>query len=274
MLKNNRAFLTLALVASLYVSCSNDDGAGPGNVDVDKIAASTDAAMTASADYAGIAVLTYAIAPFIPGLGKVSAPPDTLTILDCPTVIFDRDARTALFDFGAGCQAYDGVTRSGSISISYSGSIRSNAILNLTFNDFKANGQTYSGTAAITVSSGAVQVSLVEATATNSAGETTTIDATLTVKAAIGNPVDISDDVYLVGGNVTVTDKDGDTYSFTITEDLEFSLTCAYPKKGKMEGVNSDNIAVKVDFFPVNGECDDIVAITIGSVTREIRLGS
>ncbi len=267
-------FIIASVLTFAMLSCSGDEATQPGKVDTEKIVVTLDATATASSDYLDMSVLTLAVGQLLPGLGKGATPPETLRVLTCPLIVYDRSIRSVTLDFGNGCQGHDGITRSGSITVSYSGSLKSSAAFNLTFNNFSANGLTYAGETVITVSSGAVKLELKNATVTNSKGETTLINAMLAVKATVGKPLDFSDDVYLVGGSLSVTDKDGKSYSLTITEELEITLTCAYPRKGKMEGTTADNVAVKVDFFPANGGCDDLALLTIGSVTREIHLGS
>ncbi|MDZ7267893.1 MAG: hypothetical protein ONB48_10685 [candidate division KSB1 bacterium] len=267
------AFVFGISLSMLFLACAGDETTKPGEQDIEKTAATLDLTATATADYFDMSALSLAVGQLLPGLGKAATPPETLRVSTCPLIIFDRSAKQVTLDFDGGCQAADGVTRSGTINLSYSGSLRSSATLTLTFNNFSAHGYTYSGQVVISVNNGAVTVALENAAITDARGQTTRLAGTFAVKAAIGKPLDFSDDVYLAGGSLIVTDKDGKRYNFTITEDLEITLTCAHPRKGKMEGTSSDGVAVKVDFFPADGGCDDLAVITIGGVTREIHLG-
>jgi hypothetical protein len=195
-------------------------------------------------------------------------------LLACPNLSFDVQAKTFTLDYGTGCTGKDGKTRSGSITVQYSGKLSTGATLTLTYNNYKTGNKTFNGTITATVfNSNTVALAINNATVTDDKGSAT-INANLTLTVDLkGTPQNPDDDVYTISGSGTVAEG-GKTYSFTITDPLIFQVGCSFPTSGKMTVNSGDGQPASIDFFPDNGACDDVAVVTIGNVSKRITLGS
>jgi hypothetical protein len=266
-----RIALTAALVLGL-TACSksptenNDQPAEP-----DAQVAATAEVASQTSGYIETATTAYSSANAVPGLGKLTAPDDQLAA--CPEVKFDLLAKQFTLDYGTGCTGADGKTRSGSITVQYSGTISTGVTLTLTYNNYKANNKTFNGQMSVTAAISSIAIEIKNGTVTDENG-TSTINANFTMTADLkGTPKDPSDDVYLVSGSGTVVESNK-SYSFTMTEALRFEVGCSYPTSGKMTVTSNGGQPATVDFFPENGACDDVVLVTIGNLSTKINLGS
>ncbi len=266
----------LFLLFALGCSSNNPTDSGnnqPGDAEFSQTAEAVDAAVS----MARSATTVYSMAQFVPGLAKVSATlSDTLLpgVLTCPYLIWDQESQVLTLEYGTDCEGADGRTRSGSIEVSYSGSLQSQAILTITYNNFSVDGVTYSGTLSMSANSNSFQLSIEDGKITDPEG-TAILDGSLSIRAELNNRINPNDDVYFVGGSITVTSKEGDTISFETTQELRLDAICEYPTQGKLNLTVSGDFSGSgsVDFFPDNGACDDIIELTIGKFTRRISLG-
>ncbi len=109
---------------------------------------------------------------------------------------------------------------------------------------------------------------------TNS-GITKTIAMTLTVNATLGSLSTLSDDKYILRGTGTIVDNRYSVqFAYTIQDSLTVTGNCRYPVSGKAAWLRSGSgiTTTYVDFYPNSGQCDDVAAITRGSVTKTVNL--
>ena len=101
---------------------------------------------------------------------------------------------------------------------------------------------------------------------------------TLNVNAFIGTIGVVEDDVF------TITDSEfpgtmtngGSTFSYSIFDPIDPIMVygnCRYPKSGKVM-LSLNNNDYTIDFFPNNGACDAIAAITKSGVTVIVDLNA
>ena len=77
------------------------------------------------------------------------------------------------------------------------------------------------------------------------------------------------DNVFLVTGTWTLTKKDGSVRTATVIEPLKRKMACRYIVSGEVEIQNGDQSMV-LNYG--DGECDDLVIVTIGNDEHEIHL--
>lgn len=78
-----------------------------------------------------------------------------------------------------------------------------------------------------------------------------------------------SDNVYLITGNSSVTQKNGKTKTILITEALRREAFCKNIVSGKLE-ITKDGTSSVLDYG--DGECDDLATLTIGDIETIIEL--
>ncbi len=257
----------LAMLALSLAACSEDSPTGGDNQDA-QFAAATDVAAEVSG-YVEPAATAYSLANTVPGLTKSAA-----SLMACPNLTFNLQAKQFTLDYGAGCSGKDGKTRSGSITVQYSGKLDAGATLTLTFNNYKTSNKTFNGQITATLSNNTtVALAITNATVTDDQGSAT-INANLTMTVNLNNtPQNFDDDVYLISGSGTVSEG-GKNYSFTISDPLRIQPGCSFPTSGKMTISTTNSPNTTIDFFPDNGACDDVAVMTIGSASKRITLGS
>ncbi|MFQ5709818.1 MAG: hypothetical protein ACE5HO_20380, partial [bacterium] len=205
------------------------------------------------------------------------APADTLLpgLLTCPYVLWDAGSNTLTFDFGDGCEDAHGQMHSGSIEISYNGSLDSSATLSITFNDYMMDDEALSGSLTLNVTPDSIRFIIQDATISSPEG-TFIVNADLTVNVELNNPVVVTDDVFFLLGTFSVVDAEaGANFALEITDPVRIQTNCPYPTSGKVDvsgGDSSGTFAATADFFPENGACDNVVVITIGTATRKVQL--
>ncbi|MHC1703728.1 MAG: hypothetical protein AB9846_07455 [Tenuifilaceae bacterium] len=77
------------------------------------------------------------------------------------------------------------------------------------------------------------------------------------------------DNVFTVTGTSTGVNRQGLTYTHTITNALVFKVACRWIVEGTVESVCADN-TVTLDYG--TGECDNLATMTLNGVTTEITL--
>jgi len=78
-----------------------------------------------------------------------------------------------------------------------------------------------------------------------------------------------SDNVFLVTGTWTITQKDGTIRNVTITEALKRVMACKFLVSGVVEIQKNDN-SLSLNFG--DGECDDLAIVTIAGAEHQIHL--
>lgn len=81
---------------------------------------------------------------------------------------------------------------------------------------------------------------------------------------------DKSDDVFVVSGNGSGTNYNGDSYTVNITTPLTKAGDCSYLKSGIIEIIPDKKLPRKIDFG--NGNCDNLATISIGKFSKIISL--
>ena len=196
---------------------------------------------------------------------------------DCAVVTKDSVAKTITIDFGDGCQSSDGIERSGKILINYTD--RRNepgAIITTTFEDFFVNGNQVEGVRTlINFSDGspnqkAYQVTVVDGRITFEDGTTRTFESDM---SRIHEYEETSQELTVtVYGNRSGTNRDGDSFSMTILENLIFKSSCRQVGvKIAVSGIREftkNGETTTVDYG--DGTCDNEVTVTRPDGTVEV----
>jgi hypothetical protein len=188
----------------------------------------------------------------------------------CPTAVYYLLQKELIVDYGTGCTGQAGVSHSGRITLT--GSISNGALLfSVDFDQYTAENYSIDGTMSLGATIDTIQVTITSGTVSDG-NSTATIAGELKLIVNLnGTPSDPTDDQYLVTGNGTVTTPESKTYSFKITEALEFHAFCQFPVKGIIE-LTSDDKTASVDFSPTDNQCDDVVKVTVGDYEKTFSL--
>lgn len=185
--------------------------------------------------------------------------------------------KTVVIDFGTGCTAPNGVTRSGIIRVVVSDSLRkpgSTAVM--TFENYFVNGFKKEGTITWTNTSTAVSKSwrrqVVDGKITAPGGrfwlhssikEVVQVDGLTTPRLPF-------DDIFIITGNASVTNANNITRTSSITEPLQKKVSCRFIDRGRIRFQGPNHFAI-LDFG--NGTCDNAATISIdGNPPRAITL--
>ncbi len=204
--------------------------------------------------------------------------------LSCATVTHDEEAQTITIDFGDGCTGPHGVTRSGIIFITYTGSkYVPGSKWTVTFVNFYIDGRHIEGIRTVENVSETLDDNP-KFHITLSEGKITWPDETFATREVdryrvwvrAANP--INDEWHVLERSVANgLTRRGVSYTSTVLADLIFKRSCRpsnkarIPVAGIKEVVLGDQTYI-VDFG--DGECDSIVIITTRGVTREIDLSN
>ena len=85
-----------------------------------------------------------------------------------------------------------------------------------------------------------------------------------------GESILFADDMWSVTGSGSGVNLDGKSYTMEITSALIYKNGCFYPLSGVVE-IAAEGEELKVINYG-DGECDNIVTVTVGEVTEEISL--
>lgn len=204
----------------------------------------------------------------------------TMGNLSCATVTVTPLAgfpKNISIDFGIGCTSNNGIFRSGKINIILSDSVRktgSTAVM--TFDNYFVNLYKKEGTITWTntsVSGGRSWQRKVES------GKITAPDGrywlhsgirNVVQVAGIGTPTDLTDDVFSITGNHSVTNSSGNTRTCTVLTALEKKVACNNIDKGTVK-VQGPNHYATIDFG--DGTCDNLATLSIdGRPSRTVIL--
>lgn len=199
----------------------------------------------------------------------------------CTTISFDTtgDSRAITIDYGTtGCRCWDGKTRSGEIIMSWNGPRVDSG------NSFMVNTNNY------WVNSNKVAIhKVVTNEGLNSSGnpffdvtenDTLTLDSTNQQITLSANRVrtwtsgfdtpQLLDDQYSITGNGSGTDRNGDPFSYTISNPLILHLDCPWIEAGTIDYMLTGFSQLSLDFG--NGTCDNIATVNVNGMTHIIRL--
>ena len=275
-------FVSSLLIASLltFLSCEKPkDIAG----EEDNIPAAYDTTETIPAKNI-TEIMTGATVAYLDAVGMVINKGDSEDdAKTCPTVAYEPTVgypKTLTLDFGTGC-TYNGRDYNGKIIATVSGRIRdAGTSISIVFDNFKADTIELSGTITITIDSSKVltdhiayfTVTLSDGSITIPSG-TYSMNMNISVKWDLDTLTDYTDDVlYIHKGFLTGEDSNNSNYYLTITQQLEYAVSCGNISKGEIEieTPKFDNGAT-VDFG--NGTCDNtaivhtVAVVTIGNQT-------
>lgn len=208
-------------------------------------------------------------------LGKVNTPGDTL-YTGCPTVVYERVQKILTIDYGSGCVGPAGMEHSGNIVLT--GSLNQNALeFSTVFNDYTAQGCTVNGAVTYRMTMDSILVTIAGGSVV-CGDSSVTLDASLSLTVDLnGTPGNVEDDIYTVDGFGTITTPGGTTYDFQIVNPLVMQAGCPYPVDGLMELTTETRVGTvtaSVDYFPDNGQCDDVVVVTVNGVSQTIHLSN
>ncbi|HRI24275.1 MAG TPA: hypothetical protein PLZ45_06340 [Ferruginibacter sp.] len=203
----------------------------------------------------------------------------TENIIPCATITITPAQgfpKTITIDFGLSC-THRGITRSGKIIVVLSDSVRrpgATAVMN--FDNYYVNGYKKEGTITWTntstpgTKSWSRKCENGKITAPNGNYWLHSGMQYITQTAGVSTPRDITDDIFSITGNNSVTNSAGRTRTGTILEALQKKTACANIDKGKLKIEGPNHYAI-IDFG--NGDCDNLATISIdGRAPRTIIL--
>lgn len=203
----------------------------------------------------------------------------------CASLDWDKPNRTIVLDFGAGCTSENGITRSGKITITYTGSwLTQNLAQVVTYDNFKVGGYSLNGTFNTTQLTHTGTIYSFGRIASNITlglpdGKLFNYSASHTYSITEGaetwrNPFD---NVYEISGSSSGTNSEGEAFTNTITTPLQIKSACwlegiVYPVSGvtKMDYASPQSIDFSIDFG--SGACDKMATITAGRFSQTIEL--
>lgn len=102
--------------------------------------------------------------------------------------------------------------------------------------------------------------------------QTITENSTRTINWTEGSSTsgDKTDDVFIVSGNGSGTNYNGESYTVNITSPIKRTGDCSFIRSGEIEIKPDKKLARTINFG--NGECDDIATVSIGKYSKIIAL--
>ena len=215
------------------------------------------------------------------GLKKVSASCETFSLITGDTTdisprdgTFDNGPVTFQIDFGAGgCTGDDGVTRTGKINISTLKKWKKYGnLVSVDLVGYKANGITFSGQVKITLlDSVTISTEIVNGNCTNG---NWSIDyaGTKTMKQIAGfNTRNIAaDDVFSITGNSSGKNRNGRTFTTSISQELIKKSNCKWITSGVLNLTPDGFVTRTINYG--NGTCDDDATFTVNGQTITFKL--
>ena len=198
------------------------------------------------------------------------------------TVTFDTLAtpRTITLDFGnVNCTAPNGRLRRGRILVTYTGQYRATGtVITITPEEYYVNNNLVLGTKTITnlgldandnihfaiAVSGSLTAADGSWTATHTAARTRTwIQGSDTPE--------LEDDVYLITGGGSGTNRKGLPYTVNITQALRVALNCPVITQGTVQITPASGVVRTIDYG--NGTCDGTFTVTVNGQTFTVTIG-
>lgn len=183
---------------------------------------------------------------------------------ECATVtVLPEDGsfpKTITIDFGDGCEGNSGLTRSGSIIITITDTLRNpGAEYSTTFNNYTVENISVTGTKTVENTGTEDAPSFTEESDFSfTTPSNIVIDKQKSITRTWIEGMDtyvLVDDVFLISGSADVNSSSGRSYSYIITEPLKISRNCVNILEGEMEITWSGHEeSVTIDYG--DGECD------------------
>lgn len=187
-------------------------------------------------------------------------------------------------DWGtSNCQGHDGKYRRGKVIVELTGKYRSQGTqIKITPNGYYVDdklieGQLTNGAAKIitnkgTNTNGNIYFEIQEKIKiTHPDGKIATWESTRTREWIAGSStLDIWDDEYLITGNGNGVNRNGISYTVSITKPIHIKLNCFWPVEGTIEIVPSGYKKRTLDFG--NGACDNEATMTVANKTIIIKM--
>ncbi len=204
---------------------------------------------------------------------------------DCPTVsLSSYDTVTfpkiLTIDFGSSCTSINGVERKGKIIASISGKYRNQGtIITVTFDNFYRNGNKVEGTKTITNkgrnSAGNLyyEILVENGQITSTDGKVIKWNSSRQREWLEGESTrwpNWQDDIYLITGSANGINKEGKSFTVSITKALRIALSCRYITSGTFTIQTDSDPLITVDYG--NGNCDNQATITIKDKVYSITL--
>ena len=202
--------------------------------------------------------------------GHTTGTVETTNTLSCATITVTPATgfpKTMVIDFGTGCTSVNGIFRAGKITVVLSDSLRrSGSTAVMTFQNYYVNGFKKEGTITWTNTSTATtkswQRKVEDGKITSPTGNVWLHygirDIVQTAGAA--TPLNLTDDVYSITGNHTVTNSAGRTRTCTVINALQKKTACNNIDMGTIKVQGPNHFAI-IDFG--NGTCDNLATISI-----------
>jgi len=114
-------------------------------------------------------------------------------------------------------------------------------------------------------------IAVTDATLTLDSGQTVTWSANREREWVQGNPSDMSDDVFYITGSSSGTDRNGEPFTVQITNALTKNADCDWIVSGTEVVTHGNNSPRTLDYG--NGDCDDIVTVTVNGNTFIMHIG-
>ncbi len=197
----------------------------------------------------------------------------------CPEILIEKEEggwpRTITLDYGDGIELANGRIIAGVIVIVQTDSrLVNGATRTVTFQDFSVDGVAITGTIVKTFLIDEQKVTIVR-DLTFTLEDGTTIDRYAEYErvwaAGMDTPLDPSDDIFEITGNVNCEDSDGNTYRREITNRLIKKGGCRWIVAGEVALYKND-----VQFATINygdGECDNIATMSTADGTKQFTIG-
>lgn len=208
---------------------------------------------------------------------RVASASNQFNLSGCAVINHDTLNNIITIDFGNGCTGSDGRTRSGSITISYTGGyFVSGSVHTMSFSNFYVDGRRIEGVRTITNNglngSGNMNWTVVATNMkmTRPDGFWRTWNSTRNREMTQGFGDFLwSNDVYRINGTASGNNSNGNSFSMTITNLLRDN-SCFWIRSGTIAITPTNGLTRTIDFGA--GACDDQATVTVGSQTRSITL--
>lgn len=275
-MRNLRKLVLLVIVIAglgLFNSCNNEDAVVPEN----------GFTKTTAVDYINM-INSFSLST-VEELTSTNDGLKSATIVDCLNVTIHPNEdgafwpRSWTLDYGTeNCECFTGNVKRGKINVSLSDWWKNEGSLKeITFEDFYMNDNKMEGLKT-TLNTGLNESGNLTFTQKVTDAKRTYADETSMIWAcekyseqiAGGETILFADDVWSVTGGGAGVNLDRESYTMTITNALIYYNGCFYPVSGIME-IATEGEELKVINYG-DGECDNIVTVTIGDITTTVEL--
>jgi hypothetical protein len=273
----NLLILFTISISVVFIGCEKEEP----NVEIDQETVEMEALSDADFDEIDDLVAVSVLAAEITGQGARTTEDIADERFSCADVTINRESKTIIIDFGAGCEGPRGRIRSGVIRISYSGFwLRPGSKIITTLENFSIDGRQIEGTRTVTniTSNGAPKHQI-----TLSGGKIIFLDGRVVTREVnrirmwvrADNP--LNDEFHILAeSSASGVNRNGIEYQVTIEEDLVYKIRCRQvltylPVSGVKVITVGDNLIV-MDFG--DGECDNIITASFNGVIRTIEVSA